>query len=85
MTLDPLRLVRVTAASAFLATKSDTVDDPAGPAQAGLYVIAVGNVVFEDYLGNVITLAAVPAFTRIPIAAKRIHNTGTTATVLLLN
>lgn len=85
MAIDPQRLLRVTVASAIAATPSNTVADPHGPALAGLYVIATGNVVFVDPLGNVITLASVPAFTRIPIACSRVNLTGLTATVLLLN
>lgn len=84
MILDPQRLNRVTVAEGKAITPSNTVDIPGG-AQAGLYVIVTGNLVFIDWLGNTVTLAAVPAFTRIPIAATRVNLTGTTATVLALN
>lgn len=85
MSLDPVRLERVTAGSAEAATLSDTVDDPKGMAQAGLYTLTLGNVKFNDALGHTIVMTAVPAFTRIPVAASRVWSTGTTAEVLLLN
>lgn len=85
ISLDPAsRPLRVTAASASAVTPSDAVNLPA-VAQAGLYVIVTGNLAFHDASGQTVTLLAVPVFTRIPIAAKRVLATGTTATVLALN
>lgn len=85
ISLDPgHRPLRVTAAEGVAVTPSDSVNLP-NVAQAGLYVIVTGNLVFEDSLGHTITLAAVPVFTRIPIQARRVRATGTTATVLALN
>lgn len=83
--IDLERVARVTAPTAVAPTLSDVTNDPKGPAMSGLYVIATGNVKFTTPLDDVITLAAVPAFTRIPIAAKRVWSTGTTATVLMLS
>lgn len=78
------RLARVTAAEAKSVSPSDSTDLP-NIAQAGLWVIATGNVKFKDAQGNDVTLTAVPAFTRIPIAASRVYLTGTSATVLALS
>ena len=83
--IDPSRLERVTAAGGFVPTKSDTVADPKGPAIAGLYTITAGAVKFTDAMGTTHTLAAVPAFTRIPIAVSRVWLTGTVADCLILN
>jgi len=62
-------------------TKSDTVNDPAGPF-AGLLVTVIGNVAFVTTSGDTVTLTAVAANTVIPFATKRVDSTGTTATVL---
>jgi hypothetical protein len=82
--LDPQQLERVTASMAKAVTPSDTVDLPE-LASAGLYVTVAGTVSFHNRDGNTISLLAVPAFTRIPIVAKRVLLTGTAATVLALS
>jgi hypothetical protein len=79
---------RVTSASdpayaAQAVTPSNTVDLPS-TATGGLYVIVAGNLAFHDMNGNAHALLAVPAFTRIPIQARRVLVTGTAATVLAL-
>lgn len=67
---------------AVAVTKSDTVDDPAGPF-TGLYVSAAGNLVCDNYGGpqasNPITVVVV-AGTYIRWPVKRIRTT-TSATV----
>lgn len=63
---------------------SDSANLPNGAARF-LYVAAAGAVKFaavDDTDANAITLAAVPAFTKIPVKARKVFATGTTATVL---
>lgn len=84
VSLDPVRLVRVTAGSGDAVTPSDTAD-LVFAAQAGLYTITAGNLSFKDSAGTTHALLAVPAFTRIPIVATRVLATGTVASVLALN
>ncbi len=64
-------------------TPSDTVDLPR-TAQKGLYVTVTGNVSFITTGGDIVSLTAVPAFTTIPFAVKRVRLTGTVGTVLAL-
>jgi len=84
-TIDNERMKRVTAAGAYAVTPSDSVADPKGPFRSGLFVTVAGNLKFSDEMGNTITLASVPAFTRIPIGCSRVWSTGTAATVLGMN
>ena len=65
------------------ATLSDTVADPKGLAKKGVLVTATGNVSLVDGGGNPVTLTSVAAGVLIPIQARRINSTGTTATVRL--
>ncbi len=46
-----------------------------------LMVTATGDVVIQDEAGTVVTYAAVPAYTLLPIRAMQVR-TGTTATVV---
>lgn len=82
--IDPQRLKRNSYPEASAVAKSDTVD-LVNTALGGLYVTATGNIKFNDLSGNTIVLSAVAANVRVPIAASRVWNTGTTATVLALN
>lgn len=79
---------RVTSASdpayATAAVTPNDDNDLVTKATGGLFVTAVGNVAFHDMSGNVVTLTAVAANTRIPIQARRVLSTGTTATVIAL-
>lgn len=62
-------------------TKSDTVNDPAGPF-AALYVAAAGNVVILQQNGpqTAVTVAVVAGtYLRVPV--RRVNSTSTTATV----
>ena len=54
----------------------DDLDD--GPCRA-LYVGSAGNLVIHDFAGNQVTFAAVPAGTLLPVRARRVMATGTTA------
>jgi hypothetical protein len=66
-----------------VANLSDTVNLTNGPARS-LMTRTAGNVSFVTLAGTTIDLAAVPAFTVIPIAASRVRATGTAAEVLAL-
>jgi hypothetical protein len=59
-------------------TPSDTVDLARLP--KGLYISGAGNVVCQNIDGTSATFTAVPAGTVLPIRAKRVLATGTTAT-----
>lgn len=48
-----------------------------------VYVGGAGNIVAVDDAGTAVTFSAVPAGTVLPIEAKRINATGTTATLLV--
>lgn len=76
--------MRDAAFKAVAVVPNDATDLPDGVATFGLFVVATGNVVFHDAAGNAITLSAVAANTRLPIQAKRVLSTGTTATVRAL-
>lgn len=66
--------------SCVVATPSDTTQ-----VQCKAFMCGVsGAIAFQNQLGTTITLAAVPAYTLIPIAAVRIMSTNTTATNILL-
>lgn len=79
---------RVTSASdpaySTAAVTPNNSTDLVTKATGGLFVTAVGNVAFHDMDGNTVTLTAVAANTRIPIQARRVLSTGTTATVIAL-
>ncbi len=59
--------------------KHDTNDFPNGPCQA-LYVGGAGDIVVVFPDGRTCTFTAVAAGTLIPLTAKRVNSTGTTAT-----
>jgi hypothetical protein len=63
-------------------TTSDTVDIAAGLTDA-VYVGGAGAVVWVSESGTAITLSAVPVGTILPMRAKRINATSTTATLLV--
>ena len=64
---------------------SDTVDiTPYGPCR-GIYVGGAGNISLIDAFGNAaVTFVGLPACSVLPVRAKRIRVTGTTATGLIL-
>lgn len=59
-------------------TKSDTVEF--ATVSRAIYVGGAGDVVAIMVDGTSLTFSSVPAGTTLPIRAKRIHSTGTTAT-----
>lgn len=65
--------------SAIVVTPSDS-----NPNSFTAFMVGVtGAVAIQNQLGTTITLAAVPAYTIIPIATQRIMSTGTTATNII--
>jgi hypothetical protein len=62
-------------------TPSDTVNLPAGC--RGIYVGGAGNVVAVGDDNASVTFTAIPVGTFMPIAARRINATNTTATLLI--
>lgn len=68
-------------AAHFAITPSDTVDF-AYPVR-GVYVGVTGNVAVVDRNGTAVTYVAVPAGSVIPICARRVNATNTTATSLV--
>jgi hypothetical protein len=70
------------AAYARAISKSDTVDFTNGSCRA-LYIGGAGNVVVVAPDGTTATYMAVPAGTVLPVQAKRINSTNTTATDML--
>lgn len=62
--------------SAQEVTTSDTADN----AFDGFFVTVQGNVTYLDLQGNSRVLVAVPVYTLMPFATKKIMATGTTAT-----
>jgi hypothetical protein len=66
--------------SAVVATPSDTAFVQCQAFMCGV----AGAIAFQNQAGTTITLAAVPAYTVIPIAAVRIMSTGTAATNIIL-
>lgn len=62
-------------------TTSDTVNMPAGC--RSIYVGGAGNIVAVGWDNTVATFTAVPAGTVLPIQAKRINATNTTATLMI--
>lgn len=63
-------------------TTSDTVDLPDN-ATRGLYVGATGTVKVDMVGGGTVTFVGVPAGAVLPIQARRVYATGTTATTIL--
>jgi hypothetical protein len=67
------------AASRYAAvTASDTTDLAAGPCRA-LYVGTGGNVVAVTTAGTAVTFSNVPTGTLLPVIARRVNSTSTTA------
>lgn len=62
--------------NASVVTPSDTVEIDC----AAFFCGVAGAIAFQNILGTTITLAAVPAYTVIPVRARRIMATGTAAT-----
>ena len=65
--------------SATVVTPSDT----AGNSYSAFMCGVAGAIAFQNVLGTTITLAAVPAYTVIPVACVRIMATGTAATNII--
>jgi len=65
--------------SAVVVTTSDTLGNSFSSFMCGV----AGAIAFQNVLGTTITLAAVPAYTVIPIATVRIMATGTAATNII--
>ena len=64
--------------SECFAITPDDVTDLAVPVR-GLYVGTGGDVVIDDLVGNTVTFVGVPGGAILPIGAKRVRATGTTA------
>ena len=63
---------------------SDGTDQIAGSFFRAVYVGGVGNITYDAPNGqNGLVLTGVPVGTLLPIAMKRIHATGTTATLMV--
>jgi len=62
-------------------TKSDTTDFDV--LCRAIYVGGAGNVVAVMYDGTAVTFTGVPAGTLLPIAARRVNSTSTTATAMV--
>ena len=69
------------AQSFFTITTSDTVNF--GAVVRGIYVGTTGNVVAIGEDGVAVTFTAVPAGMILPIRAKRVNSTSTTASTLV--
>lgn len=69
--------------NAVAAAHSDTVD-LADYSSRGLYVGTTGNVKVDMFGSGTVTFTGVPAGTILPIVAKRIYSTGTTASTILV-
>ncbi len=65
--------------SASVVTPSDTAGNSFSAFMCGV----AGAIAFQNVLGTTITLAAVPAYTVIPVACVRIMSTNTTATNII--
>lgn len=66
----------------FAVTPHNSQNFQNGPCKA-LYVGGAGNLVAVNELGEAITFTAVPAGTILPIQAKRVNATNTTATAIV--
>ncbi len=66
---------------AFAITKSDTVNFTVNV--RGIYVGGTGDVVVVTPDGDAITFVGVPAGTILPVRAKRVNSTSTTATSMV--
>lgn len=64
---------------AVVVTPNDTAQIDCSAFMCGV----AGAIAFQNQLGTTITLAAVPAYTVIPISAVRIMSTGTAATNII--
>lgn len=72
----------VPATNAAVVTPSDSTDFAFGVSKA-LYVGGTGNMVVVTQGGDAVTFSAIPVGTIIPIQAKRINSTSTTATLIV--
>lgn len=72
------------ASEALAVTPSDS-DADWDPVPRGLYIGGAGDVTVKmmGSNGNVVTFTAVPAGTILPIRARRVNSTGTTATAIV--
>lgn len=70
----------VNARTVLSVTPSDTVDLPTGCRE--LFVGGTGNLTIIDKFGNSVLFTALAANSRVPVAAKRVMSTGTTATLI---
>lgn len=70
------------AMEAIAVTPSDSVDLPQGIARS-LYIGGAGNVVLDTYNNTSITFAGLAAGTILPVQAKRVRATSTTATLIV--
>jgi hypothetical protein len=66
---------------AAVITKSDTANLPIAARQ--IWVGGVGDVKVDMINGDTVTFAAVPAGTLLPVQARKVYSTGTTATNLV--
>ena len=69
------------AEGAFAITKSDTTDF--AYYVRGIYVGGAGNVVVVNIDGTTCTFSSVPAGTILPVKARRVNSTDTTATLMV--
>lgn len=72
-----------TAASSTVVAKSDTVDIVGWREVVGLWIGGAGALRYLDHMGNEITLTNVAAGL-FPVAVKRVFNTTTSATEILV-
>jgi len=70
------------ATRAYVPTKHDTNDITT--VSRGIYVGGSGDVKVKTIGGDTVTFVGVPAGTVLPVRAKQVFNTGTTATSLLV-
>ena len=69
------------AGKSFLITKSDTVDFDF--LVRGIYVGGTGDVVVVNTDDTTVTFSAVPVGTILPVQARRVNSTSTTATLMV--
>lgn len=70
------------APDAVAVTPSDSVDITGDPPRA-LYIGGTGDVAVVTSAGTVVLFAAVPTGTILPVRAKRVNSTNTTATAIV--